>query len=116
MAKVYGTNAGDVLNIFKGGVTLGDDTIYGYGGEDWISGDFGNDVLQGGAGPDHLYGDAGNDTANYADSGEGVFVNLETGVAHYGTAEGDTFNSIENLYGSPFPPFLGGNAPRTLFS
>lgn len=116
MAIVYGTNNSDVLNTYLSGVTKGSDTIFGYGGEDWISGDGGDDILQGGAGPDHLYGDGGHDTANYADSGEGVYVNLATGEAHYGTAEGDTFNSIENLFGSVANDFLIGNAYDNVLS
>ena len=96
MAKVYGTNNLDIIN-FLNGATDGDDTIYGYGGGDWLDGGDGNDTLVGGEGPDKLFGGNGIDTANYGDSPTGVFVNLDAHVALGGTAEGDQFFSIENL-------------------
>lgn len=109
MAKVYGTNNLDVLGTFFDDVTNDADTIFGFGGDDWISGLGGDDILQGGEGADHLNGGDGQDTASYGDSPVGVLVNLATGEGHYGTAEGDSFWSIENLSGSWFNDNLTGN-------
>jgi Ca2+-binding RTX toxin-like protein len=84
MAKVYGTNNLDVLDGWFDGVTDRDDTIFGYGGTDWIHGLNGNDILQGGEGADYLFGGNGQDTANYGDSPVGVYVNLQTTEGHSG--------------------------------
>ena len=108
MAKIYGTNNLDFIN-FSNGATDGDDTIYGYGGGDWLSGWDGNDTLVGGEGADYLFGGNGIDTANYGDSPTGVFINMSAGVAFGGTAEGDHLSSIENLIGSWFNDVLVGN-------
>jgi Ca2+-binding RTX toxin-like protein len=108
MAIVQGTNGNDVINLMDG-VTNGPDGIYGYDGADEIAGFGGNDVLIGGAGADALSGGFGWDTASYSDSFEGVDVWLDVGWAFDGTAEGDTFHSIENLYGSAFGDYLRGN-------
>jgi RTX calcium-binding nonapeptide repeat (4 copies) len=115
MAQVYGTNNSEVIDWFDG-VTDGNDTIFGYDGEDWIFARDGNDILLGGAGPDHLDGGDGYDTASYVDSPARVIVNLATGEGHEGTAEGDTFFSIENLTGSVFNDSLTGNAYENVLS
>lgn len=43
------------------GVTTGDDTVYGYGGNDNLQGEAGNDTIFGGDGNDILRGEGGND-------------------------------------------------------
>jgi Ca2+-binding RTX toxin-like protein len=109
MAIVKGTNGGETLNAADGVTSLAD-TIYGYGGIDTIFGLGGNDFIIGGAGGDTINGGDGFDTAFYTDSNEGVGINLSTSSpASGGTAEGDTFTSIENLYGSNFDDHLSGN-------
>jgi Ca2+-binding RTX toxin-like protein len=60
----------------------------------------GDDILIGGAGGDTLDGGDGSDTASYITSATGVSVNLATGQASGGDAEGDKLVSIENLEGS----------------
>ena len=87
-----------------------DDTLIGDGGNNILIGGAGNDVLVGGAGADVLNGGDGIDTADYSTSTSAVNVNLETGVAHGGDAEGDTLISIENLVGSQFDDVLVGDA------
>jgi Ca2+-binding RTX toxin-like protein len=92
---VIGSDEADVLN--------GDDNANElHGGKD-------NDVLQGRGGADVLDGQGGNDTASYADSGKAVTVNLATGEASGGDAEGDTLTSIENLTGSGRGDHLTGD-------
>jgi Ca2+-binding RTX toxin-like protein len=75
-----------------------------------INGGKGNDVIVGGAGADTLVGGDGVDTADYATSTAAVNVNLATGVATGGDAQGDTLSSIENLTGSAFNDVLKGDA------
>jgi Ca2+-binding RTX toxin-like protein len=109
MPIVKGTNSGETINAADG-VTEFADTIYGYGGGDTIFGLGGNDMIIGGAGGDTINGGANIDTALYTDSWEGVAINLSTvSPASGGTAEGDTFTSIENLIGSSFDDLLVGN-------
>jgi Ca2+-binding RTX toxin-like protein len=115
----------------------GNDTLSGIGNDDWLYGDAGNDTLSGQAGADSLYGGAGvdtlmggdwtdllvggagadvlnggagYDTASYADSAAGVTVNLSTGSATGGDAQGDTFISVEYLTGSAADDVLTGSS------
>ena len=94
--RLYGGDADDILS---GGT--GDDELYGRGGNDW---------LHGGRDADKLDGGAGSDTASYSGSSEPVNVNLATGSASGGHAQGDTIVSIENLAGSDHADTLTGNA------
>jgi Ca2+-binding RTX toxin-like protein len=125
MALVRGTNNSET--IWWGGVTWGNDTIYGEGGNDLIHGLGGSDAIYGGLGADTIYGDGGNDslwggddadhldggagidTAFYLDSLTGVVVDLLWGTGDGGTAEGDTLVNIENLIGSDYDDLLFGN-------
>src|SRR5262245_20569165 len=95
------------MAIIKG--TNLDDSLYGGAAADSIYGYDGNDVLKGGGGADLLDGGNGLDTIFYADSSVGVAVNLATGHGYGGTADGDTYVSIENVYGSSFNDTLTGN-------
>ena len=79
---------------------LGDDTLVGGDGDDWLSG---------GSGADRLQGGAGQDWASYYWSDPGVRVNLGTGEAVGGEADGDTLYGIENLRGSAHDDELTGN-------
>jgi len=86
MAKIDGTNGGD--------------TLFGTSSADQINGLGGNDTLKGFGGADRLDGGLGIDTVFYGDSTVGVGVNLVTGRGFLGSAEGDTFFDIENVFGS----------------
>jgi Ca2+-binding RTX toxin-like protein len=94
----------------------GNDLLKGGGGADVLFGgdsighvSSGNDTLKGGGGADALHGGDGIDTAAYNESSAGVVVALWSGVAHFGDAEGDTFDSIENLTGSAHDDGLIGD-------
>jgi|GEM_PF-842518 len=88
----------DNANILKGGA-----------GNDILAGRMGDDILEGGAGADELAGFEGADTASYEGSSAGVYVNLTTGEAFGGDADGDTFASVENLRGSKLADQLRGD-------
>jgi Ca2+-binding RTX toxin-like protein len=95
MATINGTNNAE--------------TLYGTSSADSIFGFNGNDTLKGGGGADRLDGGNGIDTVFYGDSNVGVSVNLATGRGALGTAEGDTYVSIENVYGSSFNDTITGS-------
>ena len=87
----------------------GNDTIYAGGGDDTLSGGGGNDLLMGGPGADDIKGGDGNDTVSYKSSAEGVTINLLSGQANGGDAEGDTLAAdIENIQGSMHDDMLTG--------
>ena len=103
--------------------TTGNDRLAGLGGSDTINGLAGNDLLSGGPGADNLNGGTGNDTVTYnsltlgtpsvsvPSSVDSVIVNLATGTALGGDAQGDKLTSIENVIGSDasFADDLTGN-------
>jgi Ca2+-binding RTX toxin-like protein len=111
--NVFGSNRDDTIvgdagaNILDGRV--GDDMLFGGGGADILYGGAGDDTLEGGAGADVIDGSWDVDTASYATSNAGVEVNLETGLAAGGHAQGDVLSGIENLTGSAFGDRLTGS-------
>jgi Ca2+-binding RTX toxin-like protein len=103
------TITGDAgANVLRGG--HGNDFLFGGEGDDTLEGGSGNDTFEGGAGADVINGGGRHtiDTASYATSNAGVVVNLMTGLAARGHAQGDVLTGIENLTGSAFGDFLGG--------
>lgn len=96
--KLFGTDGPDIITG-KGG----NDVLDGMGGNDVLDGGDGNDLITGGPGADEITGGSGTDTASYVDSAGGVSVNLMSGVARGGDAEGDlvgTDDDIENVIGA----------------
>jgi serralysin len=87
----------------------GNDSLRGEIGTDHLFGGRGNDVLNGGAGADILDGGEGHDSADYRDTTTGVVVNLAANTASGGAAEGDSFLSIENIYGTDHEDILTGS-------
>ena len=87
------------------------DVFHGTWGDDWFSGGSGNDVMWGSIGADHFSGGADTDTVNYSNSGYGgVSVDLGRGMGWRGLADGDTYNSVENVIGTGFDDYIAGNA------
>jgi Ca2+-binding RTX toxin-like protein len=112
--ELYGSDYNDVLRGNSGGNTIwgsgGADTVYGRDGNDTLNGGDGNDKLIGGAGADALIGGNGTDRAYYNDSAAGLTVDLANAANNTGIAAGDTFSSVESLYGSNYDDVLRGDA------
>ena len=87
----------------------GANRLSGLGGDDRLIGYDGNDVLEGGAGADHLEGGRHRDTVSYAGSSAAVTVNLATGTASGGDAQGDRLFEFENVRGSAHGDTLTGD-------
>ncbi len=85
------------------------DVLRGDAGVNRLEGGAGDDRLGGGAGADVIDGGAGVDRAAYGGSASAVQVNLATGTASGGDAEGDTLIDIENLRGSEHADTLTGD-------
>jgi Ca2+-binding RTX toxin-like protein len=127
MAVIDGTADADSLTG-----TAAADTINGLAGDDTLAGGAGDDTLEGGAGSDSFIGGSGGGTgatygADALNGGDGidtvyysdeeafaaVTVNLATGVGG-GQAQGDTYNSIENVTGTGFDDTLIGDVAANL--
>ena len=65
--------------------------------------------MVGGDGGDDFNGGSGEDWVDYADAPTGVTVNLGNAALNTGYAAGDTYVSIENIYGSLGDDDLTGN-------
>lgn len=85
------------------------DVLFGNAGDDTLFGGLGDDVLNGGAGADVLNGGSGTNTASYDGSASGVAVNLATGAAVGGAADGDVLQGISSLTGSDHDDMLTGD-------
>jgi VCBS repeat-containing protein len=78
---------------------------------DLLVGDGGENLIRGGAGADTMDGGGGIDWLDYRGSlSGGVSVNLATGFATGGDAEGDTFANFERVIGTELNDTLTGNA------
>ena len=106
---VHGAGGNDTID---GG--LGNDRLYGGDGDDTLYGYDGSDTLFGGAGADVLDGGTGFDTVDYRGAASRVALNLVTGGT-VGDADGDTFASIERVYGSDFNDTITGTAANEFF-
>ena len=98
---------GDGADIILGGDGI--DTIFGGAGDDDLDGGGGNDFFFGGAGADYHNGGAGLDTVSYLTSSTGLTINL-TGIGSTGDAAGDSFFTIERIFGSGFDDIIIGGA------
>lgn len=96
----------------------GSDTIFGDSGNDRLTGGTdndqlfggtGSDSLTGGSGADVLNGGSGVDTANY-DLSSGVDIDLTRSTQLGGDAQGDSFVSIETIFGSRVSDQIRGGA------
>jgi Ca2+-binding RTX toxin-like protein len=92
--------------------SAGRDMIGGNAGNNVINGLDGDDVIAGMQGADTMNGGTGNNTLSYVRVGatEGVSVDLATGAASGGDAQGDVFYKFQNLIGSLVNDTLRGNS------
>ncbi len=102
--NLSGSNNNDVLTG-----NSGVNRLTGLQGADQLNGGGGNDVLDGGSGGDALNGGDGTDTAEYSDSWGGVTVDLAAGIGSGAAAAGDTYVSIENVWGSAHADKITGS-------
>ena len=120
--RLEGNDGNDTIDGAAGNDRLlggnGDDIINGSDGVDSIFGQLGSDTLSGGAGNDFFFGSAGGDsmdggsefdTVNYLASTAGVSINLQTGGTG-GDANGDTYVSIERVFGSQHDDVIDGSS------
>jgi Ca2+-binding RTX toxin-like protein len=111
--QIFGGSGRDVLqgedddDLLHG--DSGNDELSGDAGADELHGGSGNDKLYGGTGADQLYGDSGTDAVHYNGSTVGVTVDLAANTGAGGHAEGDTYTSIETLFGSNYDDMLTGS-------
>jgi Ca2+-binding RTX toxin-like protein len=104
-----GDAAGDVLT--------GIENLRGSTYNDALIGDNNANIIEGGAGADWLSGVGGIDTLSYANSAtSGVSINLDSGYAAGGDAEGDTFLGFENVTGSAFADWIFGDGGRNVIN
>ncbi|PSJ56164.1 beta strand repeat-containing protein [Kumtagia ephedrae] len=110
---LVGFDGADILNGANGDDTLVGDNYAGTvvtGGTDTLNGGAGNDTLEGGAFGDVLNGGAGIDVVLYYGSAAAVTINLASGVASGGEAQGDTLTDVESANGSTFDDVLVGSS------
>ncbi len=125
--RILGEGGNDILDGKDGDDELeggdGFDRLFGNVGNDFLDGGAGNDVLngasfddtlRGGTGADQLIGGSGTDYADYRDN-QSIAVSLTHKFANTGTAKGDTYNSIEGVYGTNGADKIGGNAGDNVF-
>ena len=102
---VAGRNGSDTITTGSG-----NDVLLGMGGNDTLNGGSGDDLIEGGSGADAINGGSGFDWAYYQESSSAINVNLLTGATSGGDAQGDTFSSIEHVFGSIHNDTITGNA------
>lgn len=78
-----------------------------------LYGTSGNDMLFATCARDMVKGGDGFDTVNYSGSTSGVTVDLSSG-GQGGYAEGDTYDSVEGVYGSKFNDALTGDGKNNV--
>ncbi len=103
--QLTGTDDGDTIT----GADKGED-IYGGDGNNVLVGGTDMDWLYGGAGADIIDGGGDHAHALYHHSDAGVTINLATGEAYGGHAEGDKLIRISAIDGSEYNDYLTGNA------
>lgn len=103
-----------VANLLKG--NNGNDSLYGLSGNDTLQGRIGDDTLIGGSGYDYLDGGEGSDTIDFSDSSVAIYVRLDLSQASGGTANGDRFVNVENIFGGWGADVLYGDAKANILN
>lgn len=111
--NIVGSDYDDLLhgdhddNVIEGGD--GNDSLSDGGGDDTVYGGAGDDLFHAHYGADAYYGGADTDRVTFSNAEEGVTVDLAQGIGAGGVAEGDTYHSIEDVYGSDHADTLIGS-------
>jgi Ca2+-binding RTX toxin-like protein len=90
--------------------------IRGSKGNDFIAGNGENNRIEGMAGNDTLSGGAGVDTVSYSSGMQGVYVNLEAGLAIDDFGDIDEVSGFENVDGSLKNDIIIGNLENNLLN
>ena len=98
MATIFGTIEDDQTAATNG--TSSPDTIFLYSGDD---------QTRPGDGADAIFGGSGRDRVSYFDATSAIIASLSSGSGSLGFADGDTYDSIEDLFGSQFDDTISGN-------
>jgi Ca2+-binding RTX toxin-like protein len=105
----------------------GNDTLFGGGGNDQMSGGLGNDVLDGQGGADSMFGNSGNDTVDYSRRTKNLVIDIENTNAPDGeVGENDNiYNDIrivlcgsgnDLVHGTSVSDYImGGNGNDTIY-
>ncbi len=97
----------------------GNDLVDSGGGADTITAGEGNDIIRGGAGADEIRGGGGSDTVSFdgdPDTETGVIVDLTAGTGRGADAQGDGYQNVENVDGTPFDDVLYGSLVANVLS
>jgi len=115
-----GNDAAFVAMILAGNDTVNgtkySDGLIGGDGDDTLNGNAGDDDFLGGAGADRIVGGSGSDTAYYMFAAKGITASLAKASINTNEAKGDTYSSVENLFGSEFADKLYGNEKGNFLS
>ena len=107
--RIFGRSGDDELFGMNG-----NDVLIGASGADMLDGGNDDDILNGGLGADELNGGSGVDVAQYTGAAAALRVDLALSGTNTGEAAGDTYISIENLYGSAHDYVLLGDGDRNV--
>ena len=112
-STIHGSAFADTLTGNTDNETIsggdGNDRLDGGAGDDILDGGAGADTLLGGAGEDVMNGGAGLDSADYRASTSRITLDMTTSGT-LGDAAGDTYSSIERVFGTDFNDRITGTA------
>ena len=103
------SNANDPMIANTKPGTAGNDRLSSDPGRQRLNGFGGDDFLRSGADADILDGGDGTDGVSYSSNSADIEINLETGTATGGTAEGDVLIGIENITSGNGNDIITGN-------
>jgi Ca2+-binding RTX toxin-like protein len=99
----------------EGDIISGVEVVIGSAFADLLTGSEGDDFLIGGAGADQFVGGVGVDTVDFGSNGVAIAIDLASGLAGGGDAEGDSFSGIEIIRGTAFDDIMTGDNAGNVF-
>ena len=120
IAIAYGTSVYRVITGAEDDDITGNEgnNVFDPGGrDDTVRGLDGDDTMIGSAGLDNFDGGDGNDTVDHRASAQAIQIDLAAGTSTGGTAQGDTYTSVERVLGTSQGDTLTGrdDANETFF-